>query len=229
MVQPPKRWRTILRLAAAGTLLAAIFNCGAIVPAAPPAGAAWRCEEPVAECRSIYVVSDRWHAGIVLRRDQVSVLSVPEIGDFSELEKIEFSWGDRDYFPDPDPGIAAALRAAFWSRGSVLHVVGFNGAVDIFYRGATVKELRLDPLAFERLIAFIAKTFHRPDSLAAVPRPGLFAYSRFYAATGKFSIARTCNTWVAEALYHAGLPLDTSSVITSGQLNTRIAEFAVRP
>jgi uncharacterized protein (TIGR02117 family) len=197
--------------------------------AATDAVAAWRCAEPPTHCSRLYVVSDRWHAGIVLRLGEVSARRIPEIRDFSGFEMIEFSWGDRDYFPHPDPGVSAALRAAFWSRGSVLHLVGFNGPVEIFYRGATITEFHLSRPAFERLIAFLAKTFERPDpALPAEARPGLFAYSRFYSAVGKFSIARTCNTWVAEAFRYVGLPIDAPSVITSGQLNAKIAEFAAR-
>ena len=190
--------------------------------------APWGCDRKQRDCHSIYVVSNQWHAGIVTSKNEVPAKTLPEIGDFPNAEMIEFSWGDQDYFPDPDAAVYAALRAAFWSRGSVLHLVGFSGTVEDLYRGATIKELRLSKDAFARLLAFIAGAFARPDpALAAKPRPGLFTYSRFYTATGKFSIARTCNTWVAEALSYAGLPIDAASVITAGQLNGRIAELSV--
>jgi uncharacterized protein (TIGR02117 family) len=204
------------------------FLCLLTITGARHAIAAWSCEERPNDCHNVYVVSDRWHAGIVMRMGEVSPKRVPEIGDFSGFEMIEFSWGDKDYFPDPDPGIHAALRAAFWSRGSVLHLVGFHGPVEDFYRSATINEFRLTRPAFERLVAFLAKSFDRPDpALPAAARPGIFSYSRFYSAVGKFSLARTCNTWVAQALQHAGLSVDAPSVITSGQLNAEIARFAV--
>jgi uncharacterized protein (TIGR02117 family) len=191
--------------------------------------AAWSCESRQRDCHNIYIVSNQWHAGIVVRRSEIAAKTLPEIGDFPNVQWIEVSWGDQDYFPDPDAGVYAALRAAFWSNGSVLHLVGFNDAVENFYRGAAVYELRLSKDAFARLLFFIAGTFVRPDpALPAKPRLGLFTYSRFYSATGKFSIARTCNTWVAEALAHAGLPLDAASVITAGQLNGRIDELLTR-
>lgn len=193
------------------------------------APAAWRCGIRQRDCRSAHVVSNQWHAGIVLRANDIAAKALPEIGDFSNAERIEVSWGDRDYFPDPEAGVYAALRAAFWSRGSVLHLVGFNGAVNDFYRGAVVHELHMSNEAFTSLISFIAGTFDRPDSvLPAKPRPGLFSYSRFYDATGNFSAARTCNTWVAEALTQAGLPIDAASIITAGQLQGQLARVSAR-
>ena len=191
--------------------------------------AAWNCATKNANCQSVFVVHNSWHAALVLRKGDITNETLPEIVDFSTAEMIEFNWGDQDYFPDPNSGVFAALKAAFWSEGSVLHLVGFNGTVENFYRGAEITELRLSKDAFERLIAFIAAEFARTDTLfPAKPRPGLFTYSRFYRATGKFSFARTCNTWVAEALKHAGLPIHPASVITASNLSGQLADLSAR-
>lgn len=188
--------------------------------------AAWNCGPKNADCRSVFVVHDSWHAALVLRKGDITEKVVPELADFPTAEMIEFSWGDQDYFPDPNSGVFAALKAAFWSDGSVLHLVGFNGAVKDFYRAAEVVELRLSIDAFERLIVFIAVEFARTEpSLPAKPRPGLYTYSRFYRAAGKFSFARNCNTWVAEALNQAGLPIHPASVVTAGNLSGQLADM----
>jgi hypothetical protein len=39
---------------------------------------------------------------------------------------------------------------------------------------------------------------------------------------GKFSLLRTCNTWVAEALQYAGLPISSGFVITAANLGRRV-------
>jgi hypothetical protein len=46
--------------------------------------------------------------------------------------------------------------------------------------------------------------------------------SRFYPSTGNFHILRTCNTWVAEALRYAGLPVTSRLVITAASLVRRV-------
>ena len=119
-----------------------------------------------------------------------------------------------------------ALKAAFWSSGSILHVVGFREAVENTFPGAEIIEIALSEEAFQRLIKFISDTFSRPDAPApAKPRPGLFPNGRFYSAKGKFNLLRTCNTWVAEALSAAGLPVSPGYVITAGNLSNQVRPF----
>jgi uncharacterized protein (TIGR02117 family) len=177
--------------------------------------------------RTVFIVHDAWHAGIVIRKMDIPTVVLPELGDFPSAEYLEFSWGDRDYFPAPDGGLGLALKAAFWSSGSVLHVVGFKDPLENVYPGADIIAITLSEEGFQRLIKFISDTFSRPHPPApAEARPGLFSNSRFYAAEGKFSLLRTCNTWVAEALSVAGLPISPGSVITAGNLNDQVRPFA---
>jgi uncharacterized protein (TIGR02117 family) len=188
----------------------------------------WACAERLEDCKSVFIVHDAWHAAIVLAKKDISPDGVPELADLPQARFIEFSWGDKDYFPNPNAGVFAALRAAFWSSGSVLHVVGVTTDVKDFYPTSEIVELKLSVPAFARLQDFIAQTFSRPKAGNARPSAGLFPYSRFYPATRKFSLLKTCNTWVAEALESAGLPIVPSSVITAGQLAEQI-DKATKP
>jgi uncharacterized protein (TIGR02117 family) len=190
------------------------------------ARADWLCAPGEASCKTVFIVHNAWHAAIVLSRGDLGLDALPELSDFPDAKFIEFSWGDQDYFPDPNSGIWAALRAAFWSGGSVLHMVGFSENVGQFYPSAEIFDLRLAPAAQQQLIRFISQTFARANSHSrAQASPGLFAYSRFYPATGKFSVLRTCNTWVAEALASAGLPISAGTVLTAGSLASQLADM----
>jgi uncharacterized protein (TIGR02117 family) len=181
------------------------------------------------DIRSVFIVHDTWHAAIVVKKADIPAAILPELRDFPHAEYLEFSWGDRDYFPAPDAGIGLALKAAFWSSGSILHVVGFTDTVENTFSGAEIIEIALTEQAFQGLIKFISDTFSRPHRPApAEPRPGLFPNARFYSAGGKFSVMRTCNTWVAEALNDAGLPISPGYVITAGNLANRVRPLAVR-
>ena len=190
------------------------------------AWADWRCAPAEASCKTIFIVDNSWHAAIVLDRDDLSLVTLPELSDFPNAQFIEFSWGDQDYFPDPNSGIWAALRAAFWSGGSVLHLVGFSENVSQFYADADIFELHLAVTAQQQLIRYLSQSVARRNSTGRAPAsPGLYANSRFYPATGKFGISRTCNTWVAEALESAGLPLSPGSVLTAGNLASQLADI----
>lgn len=177
--------------------------------------------------RTVFVVHDAWHAAIIVRKADIPAATLPELRDFPLAEYLEFSWGDRDYFPAPDAGLSLALKAAFWSRGSILHVVGFKETVQSFFPGAEIIEIHLSEENFQRLIQFISDTFSRPHPPApAEAQPGRFPNGRFYAAEGKFSFSRTCNTWVGEALSSAGLPIRPGSVITAANLSNQLRRFA---
>ena len=196
----------------------------------------YACSIPAAEIplpddrknvRTVFVVHDAWHAAIVTKKSDIPIDVLPELRDFPSAEYLEFSWGDRDYFPAPDAGVGLALKAAFWSSGSILHVVGFKDAVQNAYPNAEIIEIPLSEEGFQRMVKFIADTFSRPHPpTPAEARPGLFSNGRFYAAEGKFSLFRTCNTWVAEALSAAGLPIRPSHAITAGNLSDQLRPFA---
>jgi uncharacterized protein (TIGR02117 family) len=193
-------------------------------------GADWACTAAEPNCKPAFIVHSSWHAAIVLRKNDIPPDVVPELVDFPRAEFIEFSWGDEDYFPNPQAGFFTALKAAFWSSGSVMHVVGFAGKVADFYPGATVIEFNLSAPAYARLLDYISETFSRDAAgRPASPNAGLFAYSRFYPATRKFSLLKTCNAWVAEALQSAGLPIAPAYVITAGQLSDQIGKVGEQP
>ncbi|TMA61719.1 MAG: DUF2459 domain-containing protein [Deltaproteobacteria bacterium] len=185
----------------------------------------WACLAASGNCKSVFIAHDSWHAAIVLSKNDISAEAVPELVDFPQAQFIEFSWGDKDYFPNPDAGIFSALKAAFWSSGSVLHVVGFRGDVKTFYGRAEIVELYLSAPAYARLQDFIAQTFLRPEAGRAQASAGLLADSHFYPATHKFSLVKTCNTWVAEALEAAGLPIVSDYVMTPGQLAEQLGKL----
>jgi uncharacterized protein (TIGR02117 family) len=179
--------------------------------------------------KRVFVVHNNWHAALVVHKADLSQGLVPEQRHFPEAEYLEISWGDRDYFPATEESVGLALRAAFCSRGSVLHVVGFRGAVKDYFNDGEIIELALSQASFRRLSEFVSASFLRADPFTpAQSRPGLVAHGRFYPASGKFSILRTCNTWIAEALKSAGLGITPRYVITAGNLARQVRPYEVQ-
>jgi uncharacterized protein (TIGR02117 family) len=179
--------------------------------------------------KRVFVVHDSWHAALVVQKSDLSQTLVPEQDHFPEAKYLEIGWGDRDYFPATEESVGLALRAAFWSRGSVLHVVGFKDAVRDYFPVREIIELALSPEEFRRLSEFVSASFSRADrSVPAQSQPGLVAAGRFYPATGRFSILRTCNTWIAEALKSAGLDISPRFVITAASLARQVRPHRVK-
>lgn len=210
----------------------AVAICGALLglhAALVQANSQWECSQDNNSCKPVFVVHNSWHAALVLKSLDIPPNLMPELADFPGATLIEFSWGDEDFFQNPDAGFWSGLKAAFWSSGSVLHLVGLDKQVTAVYTGAEIFELRLSGAAYQRLSVFLARTFSRPQVSDRAPsKPGLFSSSKFYPATPRFSVLRTCNTWVAEALTFAGLPLSPSLVISAGQLAAQVEAHANR-
>lgn len=164
----------------------------------------------------IYLVSHGWHTGIVLRRADIPAGLWPEVGDFPQAEYFEVGWGDRAYYQSRDPGLWTTLRAALVPSPSVLHVVGFRGAVAEYFHASEIVELRLPRAGFERLAKYIHDAHAREGTQPVAPLgSGLYGDSRFYPAHEMFHLFNTCNVWTARALRAAGLPV-RDAITTEG-------------
>jgi uncharacterized protein (TIGR02117 family) len=200
-------------------LLFLLLACASAGPIADP-----QSHRERGKARRVFVVNHGWHSAIVIGKADIPEGLLPEIGDFPDADYLEIGWGDRDYYQAPDPGLGSALKAAFWSSGSVLHVAAFKGSVENYFPQSEIVEIALSDEAFRQLVQFISDTFLRSDSAPVETRSGLYGNSRFYAARGRFHLFRTCNTWVAEALHSAGLPISPAYAISAGNLMYQVKQ-----
>ncbi len=176
----------------------------------PPPG-----EAPV----TVDVVRYGWHSGLVIRRDRIPGGAWPEHERFRAARFLEVGWGDRAFYQSPDAGIALALEASFASGGSVLHVTGLERPLAEHFAGAQITTVELSAGGAEALARFVSRAYARDPSGAPIDLgPGLYPGSRFYAATGRYSLFYTCNTWIAEALRAAGCPITPAWALTGGNL-----------
>ncbi|HEY1268997.1 MAG TPA: DUF2459 domain-containing protein [Candidatus Binatia bacterium] len=212
--------KNIARRAVALALLLCLFACTTIAqPDTPPV--------PAGTEKSVFFLNHNgWHSGLAFRRADIPPNLLPEAVDFPSAESLEFGWGDWDFYQASHAGPGLATRVAFFSRGSTLHVVGFNGAARDYFTEAEVYELTVSGEGFRNLIQFISDTFMRESG--EKPRPGLYPDSQFYPARGRFHLFRNCNTWAAEALRAAELPVDPYRVVTAGNLSSQVKGLAKR-
>lgn len=196
-----------------GMLLLLLAACAA---APPPA-------VPMAGEVEIVVTSNGWHSGIAVARDDLPPAAVPEAADFPAAAWFEFGWGDAEYYPAPDPSIGMALRAALQPSPAVVHLIGLPDAPEAVFADREAVRLALSRPALSRLIAHIAASFDRGGAPRAAPGPsGLYPFSRFYPATGRFHLFNNCNTWTARALAAAGLSMAPDSVVTAEDLMRQV-------
>lgn len=187
-----------------------------------------------AERQLVEIASNGWHGAIVVRRDAIPAGLLPELADLPPSPYVEFGWGDREYFPKPDPGFVDALAAGLVPGPAVMHVVALDAPATQAFPKAEVVALTLEPFAFETLMRDVDTDIDRPDGGLAQPvAPGLHpGRSQFYPAHGKFHALNTCNTWTARKLQAAGLDVSPDGVRRAADLMGRLRELpgaAARP
>jgi uncharacterized protein (TIGR02117 family) len=171
--------------------------------------------------RTIHVVSNGWHAGIVVSRGDWPPGRTPELADLAGAF-VEIGWGDREYYPASSPTILMAIAAGLGANDSVIHLAPREAAPRAG-GGLEVQQLALSENGFRAMAERIDAAFDRADGAkAAVVAPGLRPGAVFYAATGRFSLANTCNTWVARMLEAGGVAIAPGSIVTADELMARL-------
>jgi hypothetical protein len=126
--------------------------------------------------------------------------------------------GGRDYYMAGDPGLGDLLRAAV-PGPAVLLVIPLQASPEAFAGAANAFAVPVSRGGAERLSQFLWEYLAKdaegaPRRIGAGPYPG----SVFYASTGTFDLTYTCNTWTAEVLRAAGLPVSSAGVVYAGQI-----------
>ena len=199
--------------------------CSPLAPGGPPL-------EPGTDAHVVYLVSHGWHVGLAVRSAGVSRAMWPESADFGAVRYLEVGWGDGDYYPVARGHPALALKAAFSSTSSVLHVAGIDAPLAAFFAESSIIEVPLSPRGFEALIRFIHAAHARDAAGSAiVVGPGIYGASRFYRAVGQYRLADNSNHWTAKALAAAGCPIDPANMMVAGSLMDRTSAFgrSLRP
>jgi uncharacterized protein (TIGR02117 family) len=177
--------------------------------------------------RRIWVVSNGWHSGIVLARPDVPESVIPEIADFPQARFLEFGWGDAEFYPAREAGAWLALRAAF-PGPAVMHVAGLPDHPARIWPQVTILPFAMNAEALSRLLVFLRNSFDRAGAgRAAASARGIYPFSLFYPATGRFHLFNNCNTWTAQALNAMGLGASLGGVNTADDLISRIRPFAM--
>jgi uncharacterized protein (TIGR02117 family) len=176
--------------------------------------------------RLVYVVSHGWHVGIAVERADVAPAIWPESAHLGRFRYLEVGWGDGAFYPAPKGTLGLAIRAAFDSESSVLHVAAFDAPVTEFFAGSTIIEVPLSAHGFDGLSRFIHESYARDaDGQPVAIAPGLYGHARFYRATGRYRLFDNSNHWTARALRAALCPIDPAGAITADTVLERARRF----
>ncbi len=202
---------SLLRTAALFLLLA----CG-VVRADTPSAAE--------ECRTVYVADHGWHTGLIVLAQDFQPRDSLRTTFFDDKRWIEVGWGDAAFYQAEETSYLLAVRALFAPTDAVMHVYAFDGTPTANFSNSTVKPVRMTAAGYRKMLAFVWGEFTRDADGAPIPTTrGLYGRSHFFKGEGTYSLARTCNTWTAEALQAGGVDIDPSKATTSGGVMDQIA------
>jgi uncharacterized protein (TIGR02117 family) len=207
-----KTWaRYSLLFVAVVSILYGVAGCGAATPVKPYTGSVPRTE-------AIYVISGGWHTEVGLPLKALSGHLAALKPEFPTARYLVFGWGAHDYYMAQDPGIGDLLRAAA-SGPAVMLVIPLEISPDASFGASNVFAVPAPPAGIQRLSQFLWD-YLTTDERGTFRRVGTGPYpqSVFYASTGTYNLGHTCNTWTAEALRVAGLPVNAVGVVFAGQV-----------
>jgi uncharacterized protein (TIGR02117 family) len=174
--------------------------------------------EPAPSHEAIYVISGGWHTevGLPVAALGGSLRALKQ--DFPSARYLVFGWGARDYYMAQDFGIGDLLRAGV-PGPAVMLVIPLEISPEAFFGASNVFLLHAPPNGTQRLSQFLWESLvieenGTPGRIGTGPYP----QSVFYASTGTYNLGHTCNTWTAEALRAAGLPVNAAGVVFAGQV-----------
>jgi uncharacterized protein (TIGR02117 family) len=172
----------------------------------------------------VYVIKRSWHTDLGIEAND---LHPPLAGIRAQLagaRYLLFGFGDRHYLIEHG-GSTKGLLGAVWPGSGVVLVTGLRATPEAAFGATGVVRLTLSATQARRLEAFVWSTLVRGLGKASVLGAGPYDGSYYYAATMRYSGAHTCNTWTAEGLRTAGLPIRSFGVAFAGQVWRQVRQF----
>ena len=171
----------------------------------------------------LHAVARSWHTDVGLATAELRGPLRSLGADFPGASHLVLGFGERAYWTRPDPTPADVLLALLPGPGVVL-VTGLRTTPAEAVGAGDVVTLAVSAAGLDRLCDFLWATLEpTPEGAARVLARGPYPGSLFYASGRRYAAhSYTCNTWTAEALQAAGVPVEAAGVLFAGQLMGRL-------
>ena len=167
----------------------------------------------------VYVVFRGWHTDIGLRADEIGGSTGPALRRrFPDVRYFVFGFGERAYDTSRRPDFGDMLLALLPGPGAVL-ATALNATPAQAFGADNVVAVRLTRSGLEGISRFLSASLTSDST--GLPRPiadGPYPGSELYASPVTYSAFYTCNTWTAQALRQAGLPISPAGILFASQV-----------
>jgi hypothetical protein len=166
---------------------------------------------------TLYVVRRGWHIDVGFdAAELVSPLSAL-LTQLPGAHFVSIGFGDRHYLVAKHKSFPGLLAAVWPGDGLILATGITNSPVAAFGTGHVIA-IKLTDAQLTAAQRFVWESILQRDGTPQVVSPGPYGGSIYLGSTRTYSAANTCNTWAAEVLESAGLPVRSAGVIFAGQL-----------
>ncbi len=176
----------------------------------------------------IYVVHRGWHTDIGFPADEVTGRGDAFVDWFSGANYLVFGFGDRRYVLAKHHYLPTLLAAIWPGPGAILSTA-LTSPPALAFGASNVVVIRVSPAQAHAAQTFVLNSMAQPGMPPQPLGRGPYAGSAYFAATPRYSAVYTCNTWVADALHAAGLPVRSAGVVFAYQLWSQARDLAVLP
>lgn len=220
-------WRSRPRLAAVVGLLVALAGCAG--PAVRPPTATTPSATAVAPGATggkVYLLTHGWHTDIAVPVAEVSGPLRMFLDRYPGARNLVFGYGRRNYMIERDHDWGDLLAGAIPGAGA-LEVSAIPSDPATAYGAAHTMVIDLPPGGAALLSDFVWRTLSKNAAGEPIEAgPGSFPGSIIFDAASGYDLNHTCNTWSAEALAAAGLPIHAQGIIFSRQIDAEAQRFA---
>ncbi len=173
----------------------------------------------------LYVIREKWHVDIGFAAADLMVPLTALSANFIGARYLIVSFGDRHYLVAKDKEFSGMLEA-LWPGPGVIMAYGLTTSPSDAFGVPQVISIAVT-LAQERAAqAFVWESLSKQGTSIESYAAGPFEGSLYFEATHSYSALYTCNTWAAEVLQAAGLPIRRAGVVFAGQLWSQVLQWA---
>jgi Protein of unknown function (DUF2459) len=170
----------------------------------------------------IYVVRRGWHIDVGFPAADMQPPLNSVASEFPGVQYLFFGFGDRHYLLAKDRN-APVLLGALWPGPGMILATALGsppqdafGAVHVVALAVTQEQTRNAQAFIWRSLG--GQSSDQENGALQAYGAGPYEGSLYFAATPRYSALHTCNTWAAQSLAAAALPIHSAGVLFAGQL-----------
>jgi hypothetical protein len=165
----------------------------------------------------IYVVRRSWHIDVGFAAGDLTPALSSLAEGFPGVHFVLFGFGDRRYLQSRSKRLPNML-GALWPGPGLLLMTALTGTPAQAFSERAVIVLPVSAQQLRAAQASVQASLAMGNGAPLSDGPGPYEGSAYWRASEEYSAFHTCNTWAAEVLRAAGLPIRSSGVLFAGQL-----------